>query len=229
MKHHKTKGMTAIKTKEELLREVNRIAQQCLLKAEDKHSWLLDLEAAADAEMGCTKVQYSIFELEALLAQEKLIAKRTGGKTTSWAEYCRMCGEGVPVDNHMEGEGSLLEEEEEEADTKQPKKKAKTPSKQVETVKPQEPKPRTKQSGKPAKKQRKRPKTGEKISQSENFLRNEPSPGAATRDTIGIISCGVTPRDTGQIMTKLLNRRLRQREGSELVAARTSPGGGWKR
>ena len=119
-----------------------------------------------------------------------------------------MCGEGVPVDNHMEGDGSLLEGKEEEAGTKQPKKKAKTPRKQGATAKPQEPKPGSKRRSETAQKRRKIPKVEEKKPQSENFLQNEPSPGAATRDTIGTISCGVTPRDTGKIITKLLGQRL---------------------
>ena len=80
MQHHKTKGMIAIKTKEELLKEADRITQQCSLDVKEKYSWLLDVESAAYAEMGCMEVQYSIFELEAHQAQEKLAAKRTGGK-----------------------------------------------------------------------------------------------------------------------------------------------------
>ena len=129
MKNHKTKGMTAIKTKEELLREADKIAQQCSLNVEERYSWMLDLEAAAYTEMGCTEMQYSIFELEALQAQEKLIAERTGGKTTSWAEYYKMCGDGVPVDNHMEDDGLLLAEKEEVEKTKKLQKKAKASAK----------------------------------------------------------------------------------------------------
>ena len=63
MRHHKTKNMMAIKTKEELLREADTIAQQCLLNIEEKYSWLLDVESTAHVEMGYTEVQYSIFEL----------------------------------------------------------------------------------------------------------------------------------------------------------------------
>ena len=101
MKHHKTKDRITIKTKEELLREADKIAQRCSLSVEEKCSWLLDIESAAYAEMGCAEVQYSIFELEALQAQEKLVSKRTGGGITSWSEYfyCKMCGNGVLVDN----------------------------------------------------------------------------------------------------------------------------------
>ena len=75
MKYHKTKGMIAIKTKEELPKEADRVTQQSSLNIEEKYSWMLDLEAVAYAEMGCTEVQYSIFELEALQAQEKLITE----------------------------------------------------------------------------------------------------------------------------------------------------------
>ena len=56
MKCHKTKGVIAIKTKEELLREADKIAQQCLLNIEEKYSWLLDVESTAYVEMGYTEV-----------------------------------------------------------------------------------------------------------------------------------------------------------------------------
>ena len=85
--------------------------------------------AAAYTEMGYMKVEYSIFKLEALQAQEKLIAKRTGGKMTSWTKCCNICGGGVPVDNHMEGVGSLLAEKEEEEEAKRPQKKARASTK----------------------------------------------------------------------------------------------------
>ena len=83
MKHHKKKGMIVMKTKGKLPREAEKITQQYSLNIEEKYSWLLDVESAAYVKMGCTEVQYSIFELEALRTQETIIAKRTGGKTTS--------------------------------------------------------------------------------------------------------------------------------------------------
>ena len=43
MKHHKTKGMIAIKTIEELLKEADKIAQQYSLNIEEQCSWLLDI------------------------------------------------------------------------------------------------------------------------------------------------------------------------------------------
>ena len=47
MKHHKTKGIIAIKTREELLREADKIAQQCSLNIEEKYNWLLAVKSAA--------------------------------------------------------------------------------------------------------------------------------------------------------------------------------------
>ena len=70
MKHHKTKSVIAIKTKEGLLREADKTAQRCSLGVEEKYSCLLDVESATYAEMGRAEVQYSIFELETLQAQE---------------------------------------------------------------------------------------------------------------------------------------------------------------
>ena len=75
MKHHKTKRIVAIKTKEELLRETSKVVQQSSLNIEEKYIWMLDLEAAAYTEMSCTEIQYSIFDFEALQAQDKLIAE----------------------------------------------------------------------------------------------------------------------------------------------------------
>ena len=60
MKHHKTKDMISIRTKEELLREADKIAQRCLLSVEEKYSRLLDAETVAYTEMGWAEVQYSI-------------------------------------------------------------------------------------------------------------------------------------------------------------------------
>ena len=51
-----------------------------------------------------------------------------------------------------------------------------------------------------------------------------------TRDVTGRIGRGVTPRDTGKVITKLLNNRWPLGGGGrEAVAARTSPMGGRKR
>ena len=70
------------------------------------------------------------FELKELQAQEKLITGRTGGKTTHWMEYCKICGDSVLVNNHMEGDGFLRVEKEEKEKTKQRRKKAKPSAEQ---------------------------------------------------------------------------------------------------
>ena len=78
--------------------------------------------------MGCAEAhQYSCFELEALQAQEQLVAKRTGENTMRWSEYCKMkmCGDSVPAENYMEGDSSLLAEKEKEEEAKRAQKKAK--------------------------------------------------------------------------------------------------------
>ena len=59
MKHHKTREILAIKTKEKMLRKADKVAQHTFQNLEEKYSWMLDLEAAACEEMGCTEVQYS--------------------------------------------------------------------------------------------------------------------------------------------------------------------------
>ena len=226
MKHHKTKGRIAIQTKEELLREADKIAQRCSLNIEEKYSWLLDVEAAAYAEMGCAEVQYSIFKLESLHAQEQLVAKRTGGKTTSFAEYCKMCGDGVPVENHVEGDGSLLAEKENEEVAKRTQKKLKPaaePKAQPGTGETTAPAAGVRP---PGKRRKKDAKERTEAWTGNDFLKNEPSPGAAIRDVIGTISSGVMRRGAGKVITKLLSDRWPRGGGKDVVAARECSGGG---
>ena len=218
--------MIAIKTKEELLREADGIARRCSLSVGEKYSWLLDVESAAYAKMGCTEVQYSIFELEALKAQEKPVAKRTGEKTTNWLEYCKICGDGVPVDNYMEGDGSLLAEKEKEEEAKRTQKKAKPDVKPRATQAPSVPTASVTEAGSPGKRSKKTIKERTKARTVDDFLRNEPSRGAAIRDVIGTVSSGVIPRDTGKVITKLLSNRWPQGGGRDVVAARACSGGG---
>ena len=82
-KHHKTKGMIAVKTKEELMKEADKIAQQCLLNIKKKYNWLLDIESAAYTKMGYTEVQHSIFELEAL----QVGASEINSEVDKWEDY----------------------------------------------------------------------------------------------------------------------------------------------
>ena len=51
--------------------------------------------------------------------------KRTDGKKTSWTKYCKKCGDRVPVDNHMEDDGSLQAEKEEKEEANRSQKKVK--------------------------------------------------------------------------------------------------------
>ena len=116
----------------------------------------------------------------------------------------------MPVDNYTEGDGSLRVEKEKEEEAKRLQKKAKTAAK-PKTV------PALTKSTDPvmvagtwAKRRRKVAKEETEIQQKDNFLRNEPSPGAVTTDVIGTISRGVPPRETGKVITNLLSNRSQQ-------------------
>ena len=78
------------------------------------------------------------------------------------------------------------------------------------------------------KRRRKTDRDKRRATEGKDFLRNEPSPGAVTRDAIGIISRGVTPRATGKVITKLPSERWQQ-GGGRPVAVRASLGWGEER
>ena len=129
---------------------------------------------------------YPSCEPEVLQAQEKLIAKRTSGKTTSWTEYCKICGDGVPLDNHVEEDGSLQAEKEEKEEANRSQKMMKAHAKPEEAPAP------TKSaavhslgSRDTGKRRRKVFRDVMESHQNENFLSNKPLPGAVARDVIG--------------------------------------------
>ena len=149
-------------------------------------------------------------------------------ETTSWSEYCKICGDGVPVDNYMEGDGSLRAEKEKEEEAKRSQKKAKPSTKPRAAPAPREPTASVTEAGQLGKMGKTVTKERRKVRTVDDFPRNEPSPGAAIRDAIGTISGGVTPRGTGKVVTKLLSNRWPRGGGRDVVAARARPGGGWK-
>ena len=75
MKHPKTQGMVTIQTKEELLKETDRVIQHNFQNIKDKHRWMIDLDPAAYAEMGCMETQHPISEIEVSRAKDKFVAK----------------------------------------------------------------------------------------------------------------------------------------------------------
>ena len=129
----------------------------------------------------------------------------------------------------MKGDGSLLAEKEEEEEAKRSQKKVTASAKPEAIPVPMKPATKVTVAGTRVKRCRKGAREATEAQQNDNFLRNEPSPSAVTRDVIGTISRGVTPRDTRKVITKLLSNRWHQGGGRELVAARASPGGGGKR
>ena len=126
----------------------------------------------------------------------------------------------------MEGDDSLWVEKEKEEEAKRTQKKAKPAAKPRATPAPNEPTTSVAEAESPGKRSKKAIKERTKARTVDNFLRNEPSPGAAIRDVIGTISGCVIPRDTGKVITKLLSDRWPRGGGRDVVAARARPGGG---
>ena len=220
MKHQSTQGASAIRTLEELKEEVDKAHHHDYQNIEEKDRWLLDLDEAEIMNMKCSEVQYAIFELEALEAQDKLVAKRTGGKTRCWETYIKMCGEGVPVDNIVDGEGSLKEPEGEEDG-----KEAVRETKKARGAAPNKGEPRgaIKDVEKPPRRDEgnghsKRTKAGRGRGCQEDFLRWEPSASAMVRDSLGLLGRGVIPRATGRVIAILLNERPGRGEASETMS-----------
>ena len=153
----------------------------------------------------------------------------TNGHTTSWTEYLKICEDGVPVDNHMEGDRSLRVKKEEEEGTKQRKKKAKH---SPEDSKKQEANTKSTWSDgdSAAKKKRRKPsRAPAEETHHGRILSSEPSLGLATREVLGTISQGVTPRATGKIIPHLLDQSGHGGEGGDLVAVRISANKGEQR
>ena len=125
----------------------------------------------------------------------------------------------MSIDNYMEGDGLLLVEKEKEEEAKRAKKKAKPAVKPKANPAPSAPTASVAGAGSPGKRRKKAIKENTKARAVDDFLRNEPSPGAAIRDVIGTVSSGVIPRDTGKVITKLLSDRWPRGGGRDVVAA----------
>ena len=107
----------------------------------------------------------------------------------------------------MEGDCSLRVKKEEEEEAKRTQKKAKPAAKPRTAPAPNEPTASVTETGPPGKRRKTAIKERTKARTVDNFLRNEPLPGAAIRDVIGTVSEGVIPMDTGKVIIKLLSDR----------------------
>ena len=62
--HHRTEGSIALKTKEELARELDKLLDTDIHNITDKNRWILDMDPSDRAVMSMRKTQYAIFELK---------------------------------------------------------------------------------------------------------------------------------------------------------------------
>ena len=87
MKHHRTKGVIAIKRKEELARELDRLLNTGIRNISDKNRWMLDMDPSDRVVMSMQETKCAIFELKAAHAQNKAVEERTDGKTKDFIEH----------------------------------------------------------------------------------------------------------------------------------------------
>ena len=90
MKHHRTEGSIALKTKEELARELDKLLDTNRHNIADNYRWMLDVDQSDRAVMSMWETQYAIFELKAAQAQEKAVEESTDGKSRDFMKYCNI-------------------------------------------------------------------------------------------------------------------------------------------
>ena len=56
MKHHDTQGAIALETKEELIRELEKLLNKTLQTIEERNRWILDLDVTNTVLMSATKI-----------------------------------------------------------------------------------------------------------------------------------------------------------------------------
>ena len=110
MKHHRTERSIALKTKEELARELDRLLDTDIHNIADKNRWILDMDPADVAVMSMRETQYAIFELKAAKSQDKAVEERTHRETKNFKHYCNMPGICVPTMKVFKHEGCIEEE-----------------------------------------------------------------------------------------------------------------------
>ena len=97
MKHHRTEGSIAPKTKRELARELDKLLDTDIHTIADKNRWMLDMDPADVKVVSMRETQYAIFGLKAAKAQDNVVEERTNKETKYFKEYCNMPGMCVPT------------------------------------------------------------------------------------------------------------------------------------
>ena len=105
MKHHRTKGSIAPKTKEELARELDRLLDTDIHSIADKNRCMLDMDPSDRTLMSMQETQYAIFDLKAAQAQDKAVEERIDRQTRDFIKYRNIPGMCVPTRNAFEHEG----------------------------------------------------------------------------------------------------------------------------
>ena len=133
MKHHRTKGTIGINTRGQLARELDSLLDKDIHNIAEKYGWMLDLDTSDKAVVSMWELQYTVFELKAAKAQDKVVSERTGGQTKDFTKHCRMSHVYVPMRNVYKNDGCTEEErsrqrekaKEEAAVNQEPSKQAK--------------------------------------------------------------------------------------------------------
>ena len=81
MKHHHTKGMLAIQTREKLASELDKLLDKDIHNIPARDRWILDFQEPDIDEMSIRQLQYSVFTLRAADKQDDTVMQRTNGRT----------------------------------------------------------------------------------------------------------------------------------------------------
>ena len=73
MKHHHTKGMLAIQTREQLSLELDKLLDKDIHNIPARDRWMLDLQESDIGDMSIRQLQYSVFTLRAAGKQDDTV------------------------------------------------------------------------------------------------------------------------------------------------------------
>ena len=118
MKHHHTKGAIAIKTKEQLARQLDKLLDKDIHNIQDRDRWLLDLQQSDIGEMSLRQLQYTVFTLRAADKLDGVVIRRTSGRTKDFAQRVKMVDVAVPTANNFNSDGSFKKEKAKDAKDK---------------------------------------------------------------------------------------------------------------
>jgi len=220
MKHHHTKGMLAIQTREELHSELDKLLDKDIHNIPARDRWMLDLQESDIDEMSIRQLQYSVFALRAADKQDNTMMLRKNDRTKDFMEHIEMDDVAVPTGNEFNSDGSVEEQKEEER-KERTGGKPDNPSRNTRPGQRNRPNGkrgqnkaetanRTKQQEENAKKERKRQRKyearirGDSTAAHVNFNKSLPSRAATRQDHLNTLGGTKIPQAESSTVTAML-------------------------